>query len=187
MARTTGVLPITANWCWSGPCGAGRRERWLLHLALFGATLICSLGAGAALQGRFDPPTGYGPLACLKAGLQFFSRFRIGINRTDPERMDLRGPAAGYSADPRAGALRGRPTLRRRCVSPVLSPASADPVADRKPGCVPETALRGGGPASAAGHRSGRARWLDSWSPWECWSGDMRPPSRFLRAKDHRA
>ena len=60
------------------PLGPGRRERWLLHVLLFGATLICSLGAGAALQGRFDPPTGYGPLAFLKAGLQFFSDFASG-------------------------------------------------------------------------------------------------------------
>ena len=60
------------------PLRAGRRERWLLHLALFAATLICSLGAGAALQGRFDPPMGYGPLAWIKAGLQFFADFTSG-------------------------------------------------------------------------------------------------------------
>ena len=60
------------------PLRPERRERWLLHLALFAATLICSLGAGAALQGRFDPPVGYGPLAWIKAGLQFFVDFTSG-------------------------------------------------------------------------------------------------------------
>ncbi len=36
--------------------GQQRRERWLFHLALFLLTVICALGAGAALIGAWYPP-----------------------------------------------------------------------------------------------------------------------------------
>jgi membrane-associated protease RseP (regulator of RpoE activity) len=38
--------------------GDQRRERWLLHIALFLLTVICALGAGAALIGAWYPPEG---------------------------------------------------------------------------------------------------------------------------------
>ncbi len=40
------------------PLGTPRRERWLLHLLLFLLTVVCALGAGAALSGAWYPPDG---------------------------------------------------------------------------------------------------------------------------------
>ena len=45
--------------------GNQRRERWMLHIALFLLTIICALGAGAALIGAWYPPEG--PVALTPA------------------------------------------------------------------------------------------------------------------------
>jgi Zn-dependent protease len=57
------------------PLGPTTRERWLLHIGLFVLTLICSLGAGAALSGAFQPPEGEGVLGWFGAALLFFGDF----------------------------------------------------------------------------------------------------------------
>lgn len=57
------------------PLGAARREPWLLHLTLFLVTVVCALGAGAALEERFLPPEGHGLTGTLTAGLRFFPEF----------------------------------------------------------------------------------------------------------------
>lgn len=40
------------------PIGEQRRHRWLLHIILFLLTVVCALGAGAALSGAWYPPEG---------------------------------------------------------------------------------------------------------------------------------
>jgi Peptidase family M50 len=57
------------------PIGPRRREPWPVYLGLFGVTVLCALGAGAALAGRFPPPAGEGLLATLAAALRFFPAF----------------------------------------------------------------------------------------------------------------
>jgi hypothetical protein len=54
---------------------ADRREAWLLHGGLFLITILCALGAGAALAGRYEPPVGDGVIGWLAAGLRFFPHF----------------------------------------------------------------------------------------------------------------
>ncbi|HEU4697692.1 MAG TPA: site-2 protease family protein [Gemmatimonadales bacterium] len=66
------------------PLAAGRRERWGLHTLLFLLTVLCTLGAGAALLGRWDPWVTVSPgsatawpvvgafLGALADGLRFF-------------------------------------------------------------------------------------------------------------------
>lgn len=56
------------------PLGARRRERWALHLLLFAVTVICALGAGAALKG-YPPPEGTGLVGLFRAGALFFWHF----------------------------------------------------------------------------------------------------------------
>lgn len=65
--------------------GSQRHERWLLHVALFLLTIICALGAGAALIGAWYPPEGPvrlipvlgryvgGVVSALAAGGYFFA------------------------------------------------------------------------------------------------------------------
>lgn len=55
------------------PLGAERRERWVLHAALFVLTIVCALGAGAALAGGWTPadPGGAG---VVSDGLRFFEQ-----------------------------------------------------------------------------------------------------------------
>ncbi len=57
------------------PLGPPRAEAWLVHLGLFGVTILCALGAGAALNGQFHPPTGEGITGALAAGVRFFGIF----------------------------------------------------------------------------------------------------------------
>lgn len=73
------------SWYWTAPdrsgvvlvrtVGAARKERWLFHAVLFTLTLLCALGAGAALSGAWLPPlrwSPYGPLAAaISGGIQF--------------------------------------------------------------------------------------------------------------------
>lgn len=57
------------------PIGVARRERWPVFLALFVVTVVCALGAGAALAGRFSPPAGEGLVQTVAAALRFFPAF----------------------------------------------------------------------------------------------------------------
>jgi hypothetical protein len=57
------------------PLSPARREAWLLHAALFLVTIVCALGAGAALAGTFEPPFGFGLVNTLRAALLFFPEF----------------------------------------------------------------------------------------------------------------
>lgn len=57
------------------PLEAPRRERWLLHLALFAGTAVCALAAGATLASRYEPPDGTGIVGFLLAALRFFPDF----------------------------------------------------------------------------------------------------------------
>lgn len=50
-----------------------RRTRWLLHVALFALTIVCSLGAGAALAGVWYPYSPPGLLGVLTGAGQFFA------------------------------------------------------------------------------------------------------------------
>ena len=70
--------------------GRARSERWLLHILLFAFTVVCSLGAGAALAGQWVPremPLGLGPIlspvvAPFAGGLYFFQDVYAGQWRT---------------------------------------------------------------------------------------------------------
>lgn len=56
------------------PVGALRAERWLLHAALALLTVICALGAGAALSGAWLPRSpGPGIIGALSGALRFFT------------------------------------------------------------------------------------------------------------------
>lgn len=57
------------------PVGEARSEAWLVHLGLFGITIICALGAGAALASEYSPVTAPGFTGALSAGLRFFGDF----------------------------------------------------------------------------------------------------------------
>jgi membrane-associated protease RseP (regulator of RpoE activity) len=57
------------------PTTGRRSERWPLYVALFTVTIICSLGAGAALLGTFHPTGGQGLTGTVLAGLRFFPEF----------------------------------------------------------------------------------------------------------------
>lgn len=57
------------------PTTPRRGESWPLYVALFTVTIICSLGAGAALLGTFHPTGGEGLTGQLLAGLRFFPEF----------------------------------------------------------------------------------------------------------------
>jgi hypothetical protein len=50
-----------------------RSPRWLLHLALFALTVVCSLGAGAALAGTLFPYSPPGLSGALKGAGEFFA------------------------------------------------------------------------------------------------------------------
>lgn len=52
--------------------GIPRSERWLLHLVLMALTVLCTLGAGAALGGAWAPAAGLGPYDVLHPAVQFF-------------------------------------------------------------------------------------------------------------------
>lgn len=56
------------------PLGPARREAWPLHLALFAVTILCALGAGAALAGQ-SLPAGEGISGAVSAGVRFFGMF----------------------------------------------------------------------------------------------------------------
>ena len=68
-AERTGLVLIR-------PVGEVRRERWVLHATLALLTIVCALGAGAALSGAWYPPRpspGLGPwLGALSSGFGFF-------------------------------------------------------------------------------------------------------------------
>jgi membrane-associated protease RseP (regulator of RpoE activity) len=78
-----GLAAWTGAWYWSRSdhseltlvrsVGVERRERWLLHATLLGLTVLCALGAGAALGGRYFPalPQHVGEIPRL--GLAFFA------------------------------------------------------------------------------------------------------------------
>jgi hypothetical protein len=57
------------------PLGVHRPERWFLHLALLLVTVVCALGAGAALAEQYRPPTGNGVMGLVRAGLAFIPDF----------------------------------------------------------------------------------------------------------------
>ncbi len=57
------------------PLAARRKEAWALHLLLFLVTIVCALGAGAALEGRFHPLVGHDVLSAVRAGGSFFPQF----------------------------------------------------------------------------------------------------------------
>jgi Zn-dependent protease len=54
--------------------GTERGERWLLHAFLFGVTVICALGAGAALAGTWTPTEPPGLVGVVIGGGRFFQR-----------------------------------------------------------------------------------------------------------------
>lgn len=53
--------------------GPASRERWLLHAALLLLTVVCSLGAGAALSGHWYPVSEPGLLGLAASGWHFFA------------------------------------------------------------------------------------------------------------------
>lgn len=57
------------------PLARARREAWLVHAGLFLVTVVCALGAGAALQGQYTPPLGEGAIGWISAGIRFFPEF----------------------------------------------------------------------------------------------------------------
>jgi hypothetical protein len=57
------------------PLDQAPREAWLLHGVLLLVTVVCVLGAGAALAGVYFPPLGSGLGGHLMAGLRFFPDF----------------------------------------------------------------------------------------------------------------
>src|SRR5512147_3212212 len=64
------------------PLGAGRAESWLVHLGLFLLTVLCVLGAGAALTGYYPPQGESGMLSAIQAGGRFFLTFLTGPAET---------------------------------------------------------------------------------------------------------
>ncbi len=54
--------------------GSTGTERWLLHLVLFGLTIVCALGAGAALAGSWTPTDPAGLVGVVIGGTRFFER-----------------------------------------------------------------------------------------------------------------
>ncbi|MGH7657777.1 MAG: hypothetical protein ACREL6_06040, partial [Gemmatimonadales bacterium] len=52
--------------------GPPRREKWLVHVALFLLTISTMLGAGAALAGTWTPRPGFGLLGLLQAAGRYF-------------------------------------------------------------------------------------------------------------------
>lgn len=64
------------------PVVAARPERWILHAVLAFLTVICALGAGAALSGAWrprPPAAGLGPwLGAVSAGVGFFANVAAG-------------------------------------------------------------------------------------------------------------
>lgn len=57
------------------PTATRQGERWALYVALFTITIICSLGAGAALRGTFHATGGDGIAGQLLAAARFFPEF----------------------------------------------------------------------------------------------------------------
>ncbi len=57
------------------PLGPARREAWALHLLLLVVTVLCALGAGAALEAAYHPPPGRGLAGAVVAGGRFFPDF----------------------------------------------------------------------------------------------------------------
>lgn len=56
------------------PLGTARRERWLLHGALFALTVVCALGAGAVLAGGWTPAEPPGLAGVVVGGVRFFEQ-----------------------------------------------------------------------------------------------------------------
>lgn len=56
------------------PHGAVRPEGWWRYSLLFGVTILCTLGAGAALAGAWAPSAGPGVFGALRASGEFFVR-----------------------------------------------------------------------------------------------------------------
>jgi hypothetical protein len=54
------------------PLTPARSERWVLHAVLFGLTVVCALGAGAALAGTWVPLEGPGLLGVVSGAAGFF-------------------------------------------------------------------------------------------------------------------
>ncbi len=54
------------------PLGPERRERWVWHAALFLLTVVCTLGAGAALTGHYFPALPHQMSEIPRLGLAFF-------------------------------------------------------------------------------------------------------------------
>ncbi len=82
LTRALDAWPHAHYWADAGrelilirPLGHRRSEAWLLHLGLFALTVLCALGAGAALAGRYDPDGGGGVVAALQAGGYFLLTF----------------------------------------------------------------------------------------------------------------
>src|SRR4029079_17344646 len=109
------------------------------HCPLRGDSPLLPWRRGRA-PGTVRPPDGIRTARVDQSRPPVLRRFHIGINRTDPERMDFRGATPGNPANPRAGPLRGRSPLRRGRISPLLPPRPTDAVADWEPGCIPEAA-----------------------------------------------
>jgi Zn-dependent protease len=85
LTRALEAWPHAHYWARNGeelvlirPLGAGRAESWLLHLGLFLLTVLCVLGAGAALTGYYPPQGESGMLSAMQAGGRFFLTFLTG-------------------------------------------------------------------------------------------------------------
>lgn len=57
------------------PTAASGPERWPLHVALSLVTIVCALGAGAAMRGTYSLSGGDGIIGSILAGLRFFPEF----------------------------------------------------------------------------------------------------------------
>jgi hypothetical protein len=57
------------------PTAARRVENWPVYVALFMITVVCALGAGAAMKGTFTLTAGEGVLGSILVGLRFFPDF----------------------------------------------------------------------------------------------------------------
>src|ERR1041384_3277255 len=60
------------------PTAEARPPRWILHAVLFAVTIVCSLGAGAALAGVWSPWLASGFLGVFTGAAQFFVGMVLG-------------------------------------------------------------------------------------------------------------
>ncbi len=83
LARALAAWPAALYWARSDrselvlvrPLGPDRPERWLWHAALLGFTVLCALGAGAALAGRYYPAIPHQVGDIPRLGLAFVPDF----------------------------------------------------------------------------------------------------------------